>query len=598
MHLPLWLINDIQAQCTWYTVTVTDSDSSDEVTWQLIDDNGVQWLNGGAPYDEDVCLPDGCYTLVMYDLAGNGWEDEDWIIEDWIGEFDFDTNLSNGFQGYDTLDLGDNGCVDNPPGGGGGCSPGTDEYTFTVTPGTDPLDISWEFTVGGSVIDQGIAPYSGTLCLSDGCYFISLFDNEADGWEGATYTLADELGTTIATGTLTGGSTEDQLVNIGGQDCTGVDPDGGGTSGEGCGTQQPTSDCSIAPCICDPYTFNISASGWGSINDIPGPGSVSNPSYGSSNNAPWGGSDWGCLLAGELNSSWMMFTVATDGVLAFTFGANGTQYGYYDWAMWPYSETACDNIANNTLPPARCTWNAVSYGGTGLASTIPPGGNAGNYGPPLNVLAGEQYIICLSNWSYVNASVVLDFTGTADIDCNLILPIELLDLEATQLGTQVAVDWHTLTETNNDYFLVQRSIDLVNWMNIATVDGAGTSTNVIKYQTLDKSPKRGWNYYRLKQYDFNGTYAISDKVSAFVELKPLLNVYPNPATDQCIVKYQNNGNAQLQILDNSGKVVFHREGSELFPLNLDVGQLANGVYFIHVLDAQSSSQQKLIIQRD
>ena len=39
------------------------------------------------------------------------------------------------------------------------------------------------------------------------------------------------------------------------------------------------------------------------------------------------------------------------------------------------------------------------------------------------------------------------------------LPIELLDLRATQEGTGVRIDWITATETDNDHFVVQRSTD-------------------------------------------------------------------------------------------------------------------------------------------
>lgn len=294
----------------------------------------------------------------------------------------------------------------------------------------------------------------------------------------------------------------------------------------------------------------------------------------------------------------MMFTVATDGLLAFTFGANGTQYGYYDWAMWPYSETACYDIANNTLPPVRCTWNAVSFGGTGLATPIPTGGNAGNYGPPLNVFAGEQFIICLSNWSYVNNSIELDFTGTADIDCNLMLPIELLDLRAVQTGNQVEVNWRTLSEVNNDYFIVQKSNDLHDWSNVQIVQGAGDSYSLLTYEAIDHSPAKGWNYYRLKQYDYNGTYAISDEVSVYVELNPVLSVYPNPASDICQIRYHNRGTTTLRITDSAGKVLIIDEGEDIFPMNLDLSHLPNGVYHIQVNDTHTIAQQKLVIRRN
>src|SRR6202008_2255153 len=121
------------------------------------------------------------------------------------------------------------------------------------------------------------------------------------------------------------------------------------------------------------------------------------------------------------NSTWMIITCQTAGVLQFSFGAGGgagAQAGYYDWAMWPYNPaTTCGAIQGNTLAPVRCNWNAVSTGGTGIAAPLPAGANAGNFEPPLNVACGAQYLICFSNWSSASSTVSLNFFGTTSVSC-------------------------------------------------------------------------------------------------------------------------------------------------------------------------------------
>ena len=87
--------------CQWYTITVPDGVSAPEVTWSLLDQDGVTWLSGGASFEGDICLPDGCYTLLMFDSGANGWQDVDFFIEDWIGEFVWDTFLPDGPHGSD-----------------------------------------------------------------------------------------------------------------------------------------------------------------------------------------------------------------------------------------------------------------------------------------------------------------------------------------------------------------------------------------------------------------------------------------------------------------------------------------------------------------
>jgi hypothetical protein len=514
----LWLICSLlslafytaRGQCTWYTITVTDGVGAPDVTWELIDALGVTWASGAAPWDEDICLPDGCYTLLMYDASGDGWDDIDWFIEDWTGDFDWDTNLGDGPHGTDTFVLGENLPCD-PVVIGASCPAGTQTLQLIITSGSAPGQVSWNVTLNTVPVYSGGAPFNDTLCLGTGCYVLNMLDAGSNGWQGATYTLKYFGGATLYTGSLSTGSSGTATWSIGGANCTG--PIGGGGSCNN--TSDPPGDCPLAACACDPYTFPITPSSFGSINEVPLPGSVSNPSFGGLNPAPWGGTDYGCLLAGELNSSWIVFTVGTSGSLGFSFGAGGQQIGYYDWAMWPYTGPAtCTAIANNALPPVRCVWDAVPWGGAGLANVIPPGGDPGNYAPELPVTAGQQFIICMSNWSYVTTTVTLDFFGTATVACGTVLPIELVDIHTECDAAGPHVLWSTATESNSDHFEVERSTNGMEWSMIAEVPAAGYSGSTSHYAVLDPDPGIGPHYYRLVEFDLDGTTTISPLVFA------------------------------------------------------------------------------------
>lgn len=177
------------------------------------------------------------------------------------------------------------------------------------------------------------------------------------------------------------------------------------------------SDCSGAVNVCTSASFAVDPSGSGSVVEFTS-GSFSNPSINP------GSANSGCLLTGEANSTWMVVNIATTGTLEFSFGTDAASSNCLDWIMWPYAGPAsCTQIINNTLAPVRCNWNGACEGYTGIATPLPPGGHPTNFEPELNVTCGQQYLICLSNYSSASTTIPLSFFGTASISCSTFTPI-------------------------------------------------------------------------------------------------------------------------------------------------------------------------------
>jgi len=175
--------------------------------------------------------------------------------------------------------------------------------------------------------------------------------------------------------------------------------------------QVTASDCPDAINACTNPNFIIDATGFGLVNEIAFSGSVSNPSINPAS------TNSGCLFAGELNSTWIIITVVTTGTLEFSMG-DGSSPGCMDWIMWPYNSTACNDIFNDVLPPIRCNWNGACLGFTGCANTVPAGASPFDFEPGINATAGDQYIVCFSNYSgQSNLVVPMDFFGTAQVSC-------------------------------------------------------------------------------------------------------------------------------------------------------------------------------------
>jgi hypothetical protein len=181
--------------------------------------------------------------------------------------------------------------------------------------------------------------------------------------------------------------------------------------------QSHPSDCITAIPICNNDTLHIPLnSGGGNVIDFT---SINHPVSNPFQNPA--STNSGCLLSGEINSTWLLIYVVSNGTLEFNLAA-GTQSGCLDWIMWPYNSNTCSGIINNTLAPIRCNWNAACSGcGTGIGP-VPSSavGNAcyGNYEPTLNVNSGDAFLLCISNSIGQAVSIPINFTGTAQLACS------------------------------------------------------------------------------------------------------------------------------------------------------------------------------------
>jgi len=82
------------------------------------------------------------------------------------------------------------------------------------------------------------------------------------------------------------------------------------------------------------------------------------------------------------------------------------------------------------------------------------------------------------------------------------LPIELLFFNCARQVLQ----WSTASEVNNDYFIVQKSVNIEEWANLVKISGSGTSSTQRWY---DYSVDCISAYFRLKQVDYDGAFAYS-----------------------------------------------------------------------------------------
>ncbi|MDG1331132.1 MAG: T9SS type A sorting domain-containing protein [Crocinitomicaceae bacterium] len=178
-----------------------------------------------------------------------------------------------------------------------------------------------------------------------------------------------------------------------------------------------------------------------------------------------------------------------------------------------------------------------------------------------------------------------------------ILPIELVDFYVYKLDqTRAEIKWSTVSEYNNDYFTVMRSLDGHLWEDVASVKGAGNSTEQLDYSIVDNISHYGVVYYRLKQTDFDGKFELFDvRAINFDGASKGLVLYPNPANSTLELYSDQDMNGSIEVYNALGKVVtsmVHVASVSNRRIELNVSDLESGFYIIKV-----SGKTKRFIKR-
>ena len=174
------------------------------------------------------------------------------------------------------------------------------------------------------------------------------------------------------------------------------------------------------------------------------------------------------------------------------------------------------------------------------------------------------------------------------------LPVELVAFDAELVGDKVDLTWTTASEINNDYFEIQKSQDGFVFQTVARVQGNGNSVNMIDYQYEDGLEASGKYYYRLKQVDFDGTYAYSETVYIDYVNQDPAEVFPNPATNINGFKNIKSEIAEAMITSMEGVTVHTQAISNHIPI--DVRTLPRGWYIVQVKDGMDITYHKILIR--
>lgn len=273
---------------------------------------------------------------------------------------------------------------------------------------------------------------------------------------------------------------------------------------------------------------------------------------------------------------------------------------------WDYSQVL---ISTNN----GTNWTPLAGKYTNLAS--------GSFQP-----AGQQlYDGVQSSWvneridltSYSGSPIMLKFTMVTDgsqnrdgiyfDDIKIVsysnIPVELTSFTASSDAQGVTLKWSTATETNNQGFSVERSLDQVQYIPVGFVEGSGTTTSTSSYSFTDRSIS-GKCWYRLKQIDLDGSiqyYGPVEAATAVITDYALDQNYPNPFNPSTTINFAIpvEGKVKLSVYDLTGTLVTTLADRD-FPagkhsIQFNAEKLASGMYLYRIEAGDFRAQKKLML---
>ena len=187
-----------------------------------------------------------------------------------------------------------------------------------------------------------------------------------------------------------------------------------------------------------------------------------------------------------------------------------------------------------------------------------------------------------------------------------VLPVELQFFKARQFDQKVLLEWTTVSETNNAFFAIERSVDGRLFETIGTIAGHGNYLVIQQYQWIDEPWVSTGEilYYRLRQVDFDGTEAFSDLETIHWKGDKgpieITNVFSRGAQLEVHLSGNNNsGTHFISLFDLSGKMLIN----QILPIGfnrtlIDLPKIPSGIYLVALSNEKIRTVKRIRIVRE
>lgn len=182
------------------------------------------------------------------------------------------------------------------------------------------------------------------------------------------------------------------------------------------------------------------------------------------------------------------------------------------------------------------------------------------------------------------------------------LPVSLLSFIAEKKSNEVLLTWETSMEMNSAYYVVEKSRDAIQFIEIGIVNSMN-DPNGAKYELTDQQPYTGYNYYRIKMVDLDQTFKYSPTRHVIFDgytSVDAIKVFPNPSSGILNIEIPIVRTIEpmvINITNSFGQVLKQEKsnsGIRYFQYNLSA--YAKGTYYIQVKTDSFEKIEKIILQ--
>jgi hypothetical protein len=269
-----------------------------------------------------------------------------------------------------------------------------------------------------------------------------------------------------------------------------------------------------------------------------------------------------------------------------------------------------------TNPPATVSdplGNTSIIGG--YACTLPNGtGNGGGsasmyqicnyflsaFGAGSTLRSGFSQYGC---WAGVTHAVSSPTAGNC---CPLVpaaLPLDLLSFEQSCDDNQTALHWATASESNTQFFTIEKSVNGIEFFPVADINASGNSDELKQYSWTDSESNTQSRFYRLSQTDNNGNTNYYSPLRATVcgNSPARLTILSQPTESALTIQYLTDAEDEkitFTIQDSYGNQRLVKgnniamAGTNIFMI--DIASLSGGAYVLTAANERQSHFAKFI----